>query len=92
MVKGGHSNKDANDILYENGNWNCFKGERIDNPNTHGTGCTLSSAIASNLAKGYSLEKAEECAKTYISGALKSMLHLGKGSGPLDHGFAQNMC
>ena len=92
LVKGGHSINDANDVLYENGSWHWFKGERIHNPNTHGTGCTLSSAIASNLAKGYSLEKAVECAKTYISGALKSMLDLGKGSGPLDHGFAQNIC
>ena len=88
LVKGGHSINDANDVLYENGSWHWFKGERIHNPNTHGTGCTLSSAIASNLAKGYSLEKAVECAKAYISGALKSMLDLGKGSGPLDHGFA----
>ena len=92
LVKGGHSINDANDVLYENGSWHWFKGERIHNPNTHGTGCTLSSAIASNLAKGYSLEKAVECAKAYISGALKSMLDLGKGSGPLDHGFAQNIC
>ena len=62
--------------------------KRIDNPNTHGTGCTLSSAIASNLAKGFSLEESVERAKEYISGALAAMLNLGKGSGPMDHGFA----
>ena len=65
-----------------------FNGKRIDNPNTHGTGCTLSSAIASNLAKGFSLEESVERAKEYISGALAAMLNLGKGSGPMDHGFA----
>ena len=63
-------------------------GKRINNPNTHGTGCTLSSAIASNLAKGFSLEESVERAKDYISGALAAMLDLGKGSGPMDHGFA----
>ena len=64
-----------------------FRGKRIDNPNTHGTGCTLSSAIASNLAKGFSLEESVERAKDYISGALGAMLDLGQGSGPMDHGF-----
>ena len=63
------------------------KGRRIDNPNTHGTGCTLSSAIAANLAKGYSLGQSVERAKTYISGALGAMLDLGKGSGPMNHAF-----
>ena len=65
-----------------------FKGKRIDNPNTHGTGCTLSSAIASNLAKGMSLEDSVDQAKRYISGALAAMLDLGKGKGPMDHAFA----
>ena len=64
-----------------------FYGKRIDNPNTHGTGCTLSSAIASNLAKGFSMEESVERAKTYISGALGAMLDLGKGSGPMNHAF-----
>ena len=64
-----------------------LKGRRIDNPNTHGTGCTLSSAIASNLAKGMELEPAVERAKEYISGALAAMLNLGKGSGPMNHMF-----
>jgi hydroxymethylpyrimidine/phosphomethylpyrimidine kinase len=65
-----------------------FTGKRIDNPNTHGTGCTLSSAIASNLAKGYSLEDSVKRAKDYLSEALAAMLDLGKGSGPLMHNYA----
>ena len=65
-----------------------FHGVRIENPNTHGTGCTLSSAIASNLAKGRDLETSVEAAKRYISGALAAMLDLGSGSGPMNHGFA----
>ena len=64
------------------------EGKRIDNPNTHGTGCTLSSAITSNLAKGFSMVESVNRAKDYISGALAAMLDLGKGSGPMDHGFA----
>lgn len=88
LLKGGHSLNDANDLLVESGKepvW--FKGRRIANTNTHGTGCTLSSAIASNLAKGKSLEEAVKGAKNYISGALAAGLDLGKGSGPMDHGF-----
>ncbi len=87
LLKGGHSVHDANDLLYENGAITWFEGLRIDNPNTHGTGCTLSSAIASNLAKGYDLKQSVRLAKQYISGALSAMLDLGKGSGPMDHGF-----
>ena len=64
-----------------------FEGKRIDNPNTHGTGCTLSSAIASNLAKGYSLAESVGKAKEYVSGALEDMLDLGAGSGPMNHAF-----
>lgn len=88
LLKGGHSLNDANDLLVEQGKepvW--FMGRRIANTNTHGTGCTLSSAIASNLAKGKSLEEAVKGAKNYISGALAAGLDLGKGSGPMDHGF-----
>lgn len=88
LCKGGHSINDANDLLYHDGNYRWFKGERIDNPNTHGTGCTLSSAIASNLAKGEDMGEAVYKSKKYISGALSAMLDLGKGSGPMDHGFA----
>ncbi len=87
LLKGGHQLNDANDLLYRDGDYKWFSGKRIDNPNTHGTGCTLSSAIASNLAKGYCLDEAVERAKEYISGALAAMLDLGKGSGPLDHGY-----
>ena len=88
LCKGGHQLNDANDLLYADGTYRWFNGKRINNPNTHGTGCTLSSAIASNLAKGFSLEESVERAKDYISGALAAMLALGKGSGPMDHGFA----
>ena len=87
LCKGGHQLNDANDLLYRDGSYRWFNGKRIDNPNTHGTGCTLSSAIASNLAKGYDLDTAVERAKAYISGALAAMLDLGHGSGPMDHGF-----
>ena len=88
LCKGGHKVNDADDLLWRNGSGKWFHGERIANPNTHGTGCTLSSAIASNLAKGYPLDAAVERAKAYISGCLSAMLDLGKGSGPMDHMFA----
>ncbi len=87
LLKGGHQLNDANDLLYRDGGYRWFNGRRIDNPNTHGTGCTLSSAIASNLAKGYDLDTAVEQAKAYISGALAAMLDLGAGSGPMNHAF-----
>ena len=87
LLKGGHSINDANDLLYAGGGLTWFRGKRIDNPNTHGTGCTLSSAIAANLANGYNLPDAVQNAKDYISGALAAMLDLGKGSGPMDHAF-----
>lgn len=88
LCKGGHQINDADDLLWRSGGGKWFRGRRIDNPNTHGTGCTLSSAIAANLAKGYDLDTAVERAKAYISGALAAMLDLGKGSGPMDHMFA----
>ena len=88
LLKGGHNLNDANDLLCENGKITWFQGKRIDNPNTHGTGCTLSSAIASNLAKGMNLSDAITHAKAYISGCLSAMLDLGKGSGPMCHAFA----
>ena len=90
LLKGGHSINDANDLLYANGELVWFEGKRIDNPNTHGTGCTLSSAIASNLAKGFTLAESVQRAKDYISGALAAMLDLGKGSGPMNHLFDLN--
>ena len=88
LCKGGHQINDANDLLFHNGSFQWFRGKRINNPNTHGTGCTLSSAIAANLAKGLPLEKAVDRAKDYISNALSAMLDLGKGSGPMHHGAA----
>lgn len=87
LIKGGHSINDANDLLYSDGKMMWFEGERINNPNTHGTGCTLSSAIASNLAKGFPLEESIKRAKEYVQGALAAMLDLGKGSGPMQHNF-----
>lgn len=85
LLKGGHSVNDANDLLYAKGELIWFEGKRIDNPNTHGTGCTLSSAIAANLALGFDLAESIQRAKEYLSGALSAMLDLGKGSGPLNH-------
>ncbi len=87
LCKGGHSLNDANDLFYAEGKYQWLKGKRIQTRNTHGTGCTLSSAIASNLAKGYPLMEALEKAKEYISLALAAGLDLGKGSGPMNHGF-----
>ena len=87
LLKGGHSINDANDLLYADGTTIWFEGKRIDNPNTHGTGCTLSSAIAANLAKGFTLAESVQRSKAYISGALAAMLDLGKGSGPMNHAF-----
>ncbi len=88
LLKGGHQIHDANDLLYQKSGIRWFRGKRIENPNTHGTGCTLSSAIASNLAKGKDMKHAVAEAKNYISLALGDMLNLGKGSGPMNHAFA----
>ncbi len=88
LAKGGHAAGRSDDILVTREGVEIFKGEHITTANTHGTGCTLSTAIASNLAKGMTLSKAVERAKAYVSGALAAGLELGKGSGPLHHGFA----
>lgn len=85
LVKGGHLDRTADDLLYENGKIVWIEGQRVDNPNTHGTGCTLSSAIASNLAMGYTMEESIRKAKAYLTGALKDGMDLGHGSGPLNH-------
>lgn len=86
LAKGGHGFNDANDYLFDGaGTW--FYGQRVDTKNTHGTGCTLSSAVAANLAKGYDLKESVKQAKDYLTGALSTDLNLGKGSGPLNHGF-----
>ena len=87
LCKGGHQINDANDLLFKDGTYTWYNGKRINNPNTHGTGCTLSSAIAANLAKGFDLDASVKRAKDYISGALVAMLDLGKGSGPMNHAF-----
>lgn len=87
LLKGGHAVEDANDLLFQKGEFRWYKGRRIPTPNTHGTGCTLSSAIAANLAKKFPLEQAVEAAKEYISKALEDGLDLGEGSGPMNHGF-----
>lgn len=85
LVKGGHLSETADDLLYTEGEKIWYPMERISNPNTHGTGCTLSSALACNLAEGYSLPDSVKNAKAYISGALRAGLDLGRGSGPLNH-------
>lgn len=90
LLKGGHKVNDANDLLYRKGDFKWFLSERIDNNNTHGTGCTLSSAIAANLAKGEDLNQAIKNAKEYLTGALRAGLNLGKGSGPLMHNYVLN--
>lgn len=90
LIKGGHGTNTANDLLFAGGRAVWFCGERIENSNTHGTGCTLSSAIASNLAKGETLEDAVRHAKEYLTGALLAGLDLGKGAGPLEHNYMLN--
>ena len=87
LMKGGHSVDDANDLLVDDTGARWFEGRRIATSNTHGTGCTLSSAIASNLARGIDTDTAVAQAKAYLSGALAAGLDLGHGSGPLAHTF-----
>ena len=85
LIKGGHLKHSSNDLLYQKGKVYWFKERKINNPNTHGTGCTLSSALACNLASGFSIEESVNNAKNYINSCLKCMLNLGKGSGPINH-------
>ena len=87
LAKGGHAIGNADDYLVWDGGVKVFRGEHIDTKNTHGTGCTLSSAIAANLAKGQALPDAVEKAKAYVTGAIAAGLELGHGNGPLAHGF-----
>lgn len=87
LLKGGHGIADANDLLYDGNDFMWFRSKKISNPNTHGTGCTLSSAIASNLAKGYSLQESVKLSKDYVTGAIDDGLDLGRGNGPLNHGY-----
>ena len=88
LAKGGHAMGRSDDVLVTRDGVEVFPGERIQTKNTHGTGCTLSTAIASNLAKGMDLSEAVRRAKAYVAGALAAGLDLGHGSGPLHHGFA----
>lgn len=88
LVSDGHLSDASDDLLYIGGEAIWYYGEKVANPNTHGTGCTLSSAIACNLAEGFNLEKSVKNAKDYITGALRAGLILGKGSGPLEHTYA----
>ena len=90
LAKGGHGLNDANDLLCDEDGFTWFKGKKIDTKNTHGTGCTLSSAIASNLAKGLNLSDSVSAAKKYLTGALMSDLKIGHGNGPLNHGYLVN--
>ncbi|WP_201736934.1 bifunctional hydroxymethylpyrimidine kinase/phosphomethylpyrimidine kinase [Campylobacter armoricus] len=85
LIKGGHSKDNTNDIFYDGKEFSIFKAEKIDTKNTHGTGCTLSSAIASNLALGKEKHEAIKLAKDYVYGAILNSLALGKGCGPTNH-------
>lgn len=87
LMKGGHLAQCADDLLIFQGHKIWFEGKRVNNPNTHGTGCTLSSAIACGLAAGYSMPEAVRRAKAYLTGALRAGLNLGQGDGPIDHGW-----
>ncbi len=90
LIKGGHLTGGADDLLVSGGQLLWFEGARIDNPNTHGTGCTLSAAIACGLAAGRSVPDAVRGAKDYLTGALRDGLDLGAGSGPVNHCW--NLC
>lgn len=91
LIKGGHLRNCADDLLYQKEDVLWMEGVRIDNPNTHGTGCTLSSAVATYLAKGFSMEESVRAAKDYVTGAIKAKLDLGSGSGPLLHNYRMNL-
>lgn len=85
LVKGGHLKGEATDLLYDGVEFTYFKQERINTKNTHGTGCTLSSAIAANLAKGMTMKEAVSIGKEYITKAIENSFELGKGAGPTNH-------
>lgn len=88
LVKGGHSQGDATDILYDGQTYHYYTTKRIDTKNTHGTGCTFSAAIASELALGYPVQQAVSRAKAYVTMAITHSLALGKGNGPTNHFYA----
>lgn len=86
LVKGGHFSSSSSDILYrKDGNVFWYKTDRINTANTHGTGCTLSSSLAANLAYGFSIEDAVKRSKDYITNLLLDGMNLGRGNGPLNH-------
>ena len=85
LVKGGHLKGEATDLLYDGVEFIYFKQDRINTKNTHGTGCTLSSAIAANLAKGMTMKEAVSTGKEYITKAIENSFELGKGAGPTNH-------
>ncbi|EPS49632.1 phosphomethylpyrimidine kinase [Clostridium botulinum CFSAN002367] len=85
LIKGGHYIGDAVDVLYDGNKFYHYKTQRIHTKNTHGTGCTLSSAIASNLALGFEINEAVKRAKNYITMAIEHSLEIGKGNGPTNH-------
>ncbi len=85
LIKGGHRTGDATDVLYDGREWLEFPGERIDTPNTHGTGCTYSAAITAGLASGHTLAEAVATAKRFIAAAIRTNPGLGHGSGPVNH-------
>ncbi|MDE6433257.1 MAG: bifunctional hydroxymethylpyrimidine kinase/phosphomethylpyrimidine kinase [Lachnospiraceae bacterium] len=87
LIKGGHLSEGAEDLLYKDGKVVWFSSKRLENSNTHGTGCTLSSAIATFLAKGFCMEDSVERAKDYVTGAIAVGLDLGNGRGPLWHNY-----
>jgi hydroxymethylpyrimidine/phosphomethylpyrimidine kinase len=85
LIKGGHLDDEATDVLFDGNEISCFRSRRINTKNTHGTGCTLSAAIVSNLAKGYPIGAAVEKAKEYITVAIENSIPLGNGVGPTNH-------
>jgi hydroxymethylpyrimidine/phosphomethylpyrimidine kinase len=89
LVKGGHLPGEAVDLLFDGENTFEFRSPRFDNRHTHGTGCTLASAIASHLAKGLPMPDAVDAAKRYVTGAIQHGFALGAGIGPVDHGWQQ---
>ena len=90
LLKGGHSLGNPNDLFFDGENFQWLKAERIPTKNTHGTGCTLSSAIAANLANGLSLQDSIEAAKSYITEAIRNSFPLGHGHGPVHHFYTFN--
>ena len=85
VMKGGHRSGDATDILYDGRAFHTFEAERVDTPNTHGTGCTFSAAIAAGLARGADVVEAVEAAKHYVDQAIRRSIPLGHGHGPVAH-------